>query len=160
MASISPRKRSASWNFQLAVMLALILGPFLLFVAAILVHKARSPAHVNAPANRQNLSSSVEGDEDPVFDNSIVIAEGHEAVRQHCAPCHSLLLVAQNRNSRDGWAALIDWMQETQNLWDLGEQEPVILDYLAAHYGPRPQSRRPNLNLEAIQWYPLFSENR
>ena len=44
-------------------------------------------------------------------------------------------------------------MQETQKLWDLGENEDIILDYLAEHYAPEDIGRRKNL--ENIEWYEL-----
>ena len=31
---------------------------------------------------------------------------------------------------------MIRWMQETQGLWPLGEDEDRVLNYLAANYGP------------------------
>jgi hypothetical protein len=46
-------------------------------------------------------------------------------------------------------------MQETQGLWDLGDQEKTILDYLAANYAPEESSRRANLDMDAIEWYIL-----
>ena len=74
----------------------------------------------------------------------------------HCTPCHSAELVTQNRMTREGWESTIRWMQETQNLWDLGENEAAILDYLATYYAPEEQGRRPNL--EDIEWYELESD--
>lgn len=70
---------------------------------------------------------------------------GAELVRAHCSACHSLALVAQNRMSREGWQNTIRWMQEKQGLWDLGEAEAVILDYLERNYGvtERPWRRKP-----------------
>jgi hypothetical protein len=46
-------------------------------------------------------------------------------------------------------------MQETQGLWPLGEAEPKILDYLATHYAPQENSRRPPIDLKSIEWYIL-----
>ena len=51
-------------------------------------------------------------------------------------------LITQSQADRDGWLAMIRWMQETQGLWLLGEQEALVLDYLAANYGARPTGRR------------------
>ena len=85
----------------------------------------------------------------------LVVAEGFETVKATCTACHSAQLVTQNRATRAGWEEMIRWMQRTQGLWDLGEQEPVILDYLARHYAPEAVGRRANIDVEAIQWYLL-----
>jgi hypothetical protein len=61
--------------------------------------------------------------------------EGAELVQAHCGTCHSLALVEQNRMTRTGWVRTIRWMQEKQGLWDLGEAEVLIVDYLASNYG-------------------------
>ena len=57
----------------------------------------------------------------------LVYAEGFAIVNGTCTTCHSAKLVTQNRATRQGWAEMIDWMQETQGLWDLGENEKAIL---------------------------------
>ena len=75
----------------------------------------------------------------------LAMGSGFEVVRLHCTVCHSARLVTQNRANRAGWRAMIRWMQETQGLWPLGEQEAVVLDYLAEHYGPQRLGRRPPL---------------
>jgi hypothetical protein len=69
-------------------------------------------------------------------------APGVEVVRRHCSICHSVALVTQSRATREGWTAIIRWMQETQGLWPLGPDEAPILDYLAANYPPRTGGRR------------------
>jgi hypothetical protein len=48
---------------------------------------------------------------------------------------------------------MIRWMQATQNLWDLGANEGIILDYLAKHYAPQNTGRRAPLT--DITWYEL-----
>ncbi len=80
-------------------------------------------------------------------------AEGMQQVINNCTNCHSAKLVTQNRMSKEGWTATIRWMQKTQNLWDLGENEGVIVDYLAKNYGPINKGRREGL--KDIEWYPL-----
>ena len=79
--------------------------------------------------------------------NGLLIDTGYEQVRAQCGACHSLRLVTQNRSDRDGWLAMIRWMQDSQGLWPLGENEPIILDYLAAHYGPVATGRRKPLEV-------------
>ena len=78
---------------------------------------------------------------------------GMTEVINNCTNCHSAKLVTQNRMSREAWLATIKWMQETQNLWDLGENQSVILDYLAKNYAPQTKGRRQNLMIE--NWYEL-----
>lgn len=85
--------------------------------------------------------------------SGLVVADGFETVRAQCTACHSGKLVAQNRATRSGWKEMITWMQETQGLWPLGENEPIILDYLATNYGPEETGRR--ANLEEVEWYIL-----
>ena len=83
----------------------------------------------------------------------LIDADGLMTVVNNCTNCHSAKLVTQNRMNREGWEQTIRWMQKTQNLWDLGANEAVILDYLSTHYAPQKKGRRQNLvNLE---WYEL-----
>ena len=79
--------------------------------------------------------------------------EGLMTVVAHCTACHSAQLVIQNRMSKERWNATIRWMQETQNLWDLGESQEVIVDYLVKNYRVYSKGRRENL--ENIEWYEL-----
>ena len=83
--------------------------------------------------------------------------EGLNLVIAHCTACHSAQLVTQNRADREGWKKMIVWMQETQNLWDLGTQEEAILDYLAKNYAPETVGRRNfrRAPLKDIEWYEL-----
>ena len=85
--------------------------------------------------------------------SGLIAEEGYETVLGTCGSCHSMKLVTQNRASEEGWKDIIVWMQETQNLWDLGENEAIIVGYLGKHYGPKKQGRR--LPLENISWYEL-----
>jgi hypothetical protein len=80
---------------------------------------------------------------DPI--TGFVISENYEVVRAQCTACHSAKLVTQNRMTRENWLATIRWMQKTQGLWPLGDQEPIILDYLETYYSPVEVSRRPHL---------------
>jgi hypothetical protein len=95
----------------------------------------------------------------PEFENGIHLATGFkegenlDIVIANCTSCHSAKMVTQNRATRDGWKTMIRWMQETQNLWDLGENEPLILDYLAKYYAPEKAGRRQPLT--NIDWYEL-----
>ena len=77
---------------------------------------------------------------DPI--TGFIIGEHYEIVRAHCTACHSAKLVTQNRMTRENWLTTIRWMQKSQGLWPLGDQEQKILDYLESHYSPIAVSRR------------------
>jgi cytochrome c1 len=83
----------------------------------------------------------------------LVDAEGLMTVVNNCTNCHSAKLVTQNRMNEERWIATIRWMQETQNLWDLGNNEAIIVDYLVTNYPPKSKGRRENLS--NIEWYAL-----
>ncbi len=83
----------------------------------------------------------------------LVEAEGLMEVVNNCTNCHSALLVTQNRMNEERWIATIRWMQETQNLWDLGNNEQIIVNYLVTNYPPVKKGRR--ANLQNIEWYEL-----
>lgn len=82
-----------------------------------------------------------------------VEAPGMMETVQNCTNCHSSKLVIQNRMDKERWKSTIKWMQETQNLWDLGENEEVIINYLVTNYPPRTKGRREVLT--DIEWYQL-----
>jgi hypothetical protein len=44
-------------------------------------------------------------------------------------------------------------MQETQNLWDLGKNQEIIVNYLVKNYPPVAKGRR--MALSEIEWYEL-----
>lgn len=121
-----------------------------------------------APIAQTSKSSSSSGSSsaknfDKVVDGihvqtGLVYAEGFDIVRGTCTACHSAKLVTQNRATREGWKQMITWMQETQGLWDLGKNEPIILDYLATNYAPKEVGRRANIDIAAVEWYILELE--
>ncbi|AKD56856.1 hypothetical protein [Spirosoma radiotolerans] len=79
-------------------------------------------------------------------------------VKAQCTACHSSKLILQHRFTRAGWQERIRWMQKYHKLWDLGESEKVVLDYLEKYYGPENAA---NINtfrrqpLKDVQWYRL-----
>ncbi|WP_416866487.1 MAG: cytochrome C [Imperialibacter sp.] len=86
-------------------------------------------------------------------ETGFIIDAGWELAKTNCTNCHAATLVTQNRATREGWEGMIRWMQRTQKLWDLGENEAAILDYLAKNYAPENKGRRPNLT--DVEWYEL-----
>jgi hypothetical protein len=81
-----------------------------------------------------------------------VEGEGLQLVIANCTNCHSAKLVTQNRFTKEGWTNVIRWMQETQQLWDLGANEEAIVAYLSTYYAPEARGRRKPLEVE---WYEL-----
>ncbi len=80
--------------------------------------------------------------------------KGVELVTAHCTGCHSSKLITNFHSDRKGWLEKIRWMQKTQKLWQLGEAEPAILDYLAKNYPPQQKFARRE-PLKNINWYEL-----
>jgi hypothetical protein len=83
----------------------------------------------------------------------LIEADGLMAVVNNCTNCHSSKLVIQNRMNAERWNATIKWMQETQNLWDLGDNQEIIVNYLVSNYPPKSIGRRQNL--AEVDWYVL-----
>jgi hypothetical protein len=79
-------------------------------------------------------------------------------VKAQCTACHSSKLILQHRFTRAGWVERIRWMQKYHKLWDLGESEKVVLDYLEKNYGPQNAVRIGTFRrqpLKDVQWYKL-----
>lgn len=83
----------------------------------------------------------------------LIEGEGLMAVVNNCTTCHSSKLIIQNRMNTVSWDATIKWMQKTQNLWDLGEDHDLIINYLVTNYPPKSVGRRKGLS--NIDWYLL-----
>lgn len=100
----------------------------------------------------------IELDEDRIengihVSTGLIDAEGLMEVVYNCTNCHSAKLVTQNRMTAERWNATIKWMQETQNLWDLGGNQEIIVNYLVKNYPPTAKGRR--MALTDIEWYEL-----
>ncbi|MBL4715287.1 MAG: monoheme cytochrome C [Bacteroidia bacterium] len=106
---------------------------------------------INTATNDQIVEDKVENGID--LSTGLIADEGYKMVKQQCISCHSSKLIIQNRATKEGWTNIIQWMQETQNLWDLGKNEEIIVNYLAKNYAPDEQGRRKPL--ENIDWYVL-----
>jgi len=87
-------------------------------------------------------------------ETGFVIDKDLYMVKAQCTSCHSSKLIVQNRFTRDGWKQKIRWMQAKHNLWDLGETEKQVLDYLEKYYGPTATLAR-RQPLKDIKWYNL-----
>jgi hypothetical protein len=88
-------------------------------------------------------------------ESGLIISEHLPMVVAQCATvCHSSQLIRANRFTRDGWQQKIRWMQANHNLWELGDTEKIVLDYLETYYSPTKgvARRKP---LQNIEWYRL-----
>ena len=85
--------------------------------------------------------------------SGLIADTGFVLVLNTCTRCHSIDIVKQNRATKEGWKDMIRWMQKTQGLWDLRENEEPILKYLAKNYASTNTGRRKNL--ENVVWYDL-----
>jgi hypothetical protein len=87
-------------------------------------------------------------------ETGLLVDENLQMVKAQCTSCHSSKLIIANRFTRDGWKQKIRWMQANHNLWDLGETEKPVLDYLEKHYAPTAAVAR-RQPLKDIKWYKL-----
>jgi cytochrome c1 len=108
---------------------------------------------------QQNIEEDFSEEDYDKIENGIHIrtglidAEGLMTVVNNCTNCHSAKLVTQNRMNKERWIATIRWMQETQNLWDLGNNEEIIVNYLVTNYPVKKKGRREILS--NVEWYEL-----
>lgn len=140
------------------------LGAVVLLVAAILVFKGDA-LFTDGTTTYVSPQMDINDPDHPDYDTiengihlrtGFVEGEGLQLVINNCTTCHSAKLVTQNRMSKEQWKATIRWMQETQNLWDLGAQEEQIVTYLATYYAPSKKGRRQNL--ADLEWYTLETD--
>ncbi|MCP4975571.1 MAG: monoheme cytochrome C [Maribacter sp.] len=140
---------------------AMLLGVFALFIvtAFTVIYLISNPdVFEKSKPEAEDLEIIEEEDYDKIENGihvrtGLVEAEGLMAVVNNCTNCHSAKLVTQNRMNKERWISTIRWMQETQNLWDLGTNENIIVDYLVANYPPAKKGRREVL--KDIGWYVL-----
>ncbi len=146
--------------------LTIVIVVFFMAMAAVLLYIMIDPSLSSFKSNKNEITVSDyevvsemdETDYDKI-ENGIhvrtgfVDSDGLMLVVNNCTNCHSAKLVTQNRMSKERWLATIRWMQETQNLWDLGKNEEIIVNYLATNYAPSKKGRRQNLT--DIEWYEL-----
>jgi hypothetical protein len=128
----------------------------LILSLGLLYFKVYDPTFSMLKNNSESLTEIV--DEDQIVDGihvrtGFVDDKGLMTVVNNCTNCHSAQLAIQNRMNADRWNATIKWMQETQGLWPLRENQKIIVDYLVKNYPPIEKGRRAGLS--NIQWYEL-----
>ncbi len=124
-----------------AVLIALILRP------GFFTEQPSSAIAETEPIDRDLIENGIH------VRTGLIDAEGLMTVVNNCTNCHSAKLLTQNRMSADRWNETILWMQQTQNLWELGSNQEVIVNYLVTNYPPKKKGRR--MILSDIEWYEL-----
>jgi len=135
------------------VLLFVVIGSLIFFVNSNSMNSSSKPAEIISATEVVN-----DGDLDKIENGvhvrtGLLDAEGMMTVVNNCTNCHSAKLITQNRMSAEQWNETIKWMQETQNLWDLGANQEIIVKYLTTNYPYKKKGRRPILT--DIDWYDL-----
>ena len=143
-------------NSRVSILISLLAGLFLvvtLILALTLYTLYFGEPEISFEPEVQDPHQGLEVVDGIDLESGLMATGDYELVKKNCTPCHSGKLITQNKATREGWASMISWMQETQGLWDLGGNQDAILDYLESCYGPEHVGRRKNL--EKIEWYEL-----
>ena len=79
-----------------------------------------------------------------MFTTSVIAQElpagpGRDIVAKRCLTCHESDLITQQRLSRTAWGRSVDKMVRWGAVVETEERDPM-LDYLAAHFAPKPVS--------------------
>jgi cytochrome c len=62
--------------------------------------------------------------------------EGRRETYANCTPCHSTMIIRQQRLARRTWHEVLTWMVEEKGMRELApEVRARVLDYLATHFG-------------------------
>lgn len=125
---------------------------FLLISGCSTAQKSATPSEPTA--QKQEVKAQEKPKEEPKKgekvidkDSGLVVDDNMELIVANCSACHSLKLVTQSSGTRQQWLDMIRYMQKNQGLWDLGDMEKPILDYLAKNYAPTKTYRRAPLNV-------------
>ncbi|MFT6882287.1 MAG: hypothetical protein ACJAVY_001083 [Marinoscillum sp.] len=143
--------KRAFYLIQIAIVLTMLTGGMLAYYYI--------DPELSAFSEKQEIAVLAVSEDPNKIENGIhvrtglVEAEGLMTVVNNCTNCHSSKLIIQNRMNAERWNTTIKWMQQTQNLWDLGDNQAVIVNYLVANYPPKAVGRRANLS--NIDWYEL-----
>lgn len=116
-----------------------------LFVAA--VQKSTYPLNHSTPTH--SVIDSLDAETGLALDPNLML------VKAHCTGCHSPKFITNTRLKRDEWQERIRWMQRNHKLWDLGEAEKTVLDYLEKHYSPSKTAYSRREALRNVKWYKL-----
>lgn len=144
--------KRAEKTAYIAMLFSFIASVLLLFAVfdpsfSIFGNKGTKPIYSTIAENEDKIENGIH------IRTGLIDAEGLITVVNNCTNCHSAKLVVQNKMSAESWNATIKWMQETQNLWDLGSNQEIIVNYLVTNYPALAKGRR--MVLKDIDWYTL-----
>lgn len=145
--------------YRLAMLTCVIVGLFAITLAYFIINPEATIFGNEDIIETEVSTTTEELDDYDKIENGIhvrtgfVDAPGMMVTVQNCTNCHSAKLVMANRMNKERWKSTIKWMQETQNLWDLGKNEDIIIDYLVTNYPPKKKGRREVLT--DVEWYEL-----
>ncbi|WP_025821605.1 hypothetical protein [Shewanella marina] len=86
--------------------------------------------------------------------SGLIMAPGWEIVNYQCNACHTSLLIPQNPGDKEVWQATIQWMIDTQGLWDLSDTWEPVLSYLSTYYDEK------EMDMSKFRRQPLSSEQQ
>lgn len=140
------------------IRLVFLLFSLFLITGGLIVYYTINPSYFYNQESNTIVYMPVEEDEDRIENGihlrtGLINNEGLMTVVNNCTNCHSSKLLVQNRMNAERWNSTIKWMQETQNLWDLGKNQEIIVNYLVTNYPPKDMGRR--ALIENINWYEL-----
>jgi mono/diheme cytochrome c family protein len=61
--------------------------------------------------------------------------KGKDLIEKICAECHGVDIIVSQRNTKDGWASIVDSMV-ARGAGGTKEELDTIVDYLAKNFGP------------------------
>jgi hypothetical protein len=138
-------------KIKLTIIVFLVLG----ITMSSFRREAKNYGNENLKTNIQPLTNAIISDTtktDP--ETGLIVDENLYMVKAQCTGCHSTKLIMANHFTRDGWKQKIRWMQANHNLWELGDTEKQVLDYLEKNYAPKQMVSR-RAPLKDIKWYDL-----
>lgn len=99
---------------------------------------------------------------DPV--SGLIMAPNWELVNYQCNACHTSAIIPQNKGNKQVWRETIQWMIDTQGLWDLSDTWEPVLNYLSTYYNESSIDmsifRRKFLTEEQMPAMPKFKDDK
>lgn len=117
--------------------MALMRGPATTLMAAALIAAAMALTPVLIAAQ----SASPDEDSPEILPEG----KGRDETFYSCVACHSTMIIRRQGMTRPQWESALVWMTERHGLPVIDEPDrSLILDYLAAKFGPKPSGRPPS----------------